>query len=726
MPLTALARLGPYEIIELIGAGGTGEVYRAIDPRLNRTVAIKLLKGLDIDRLGREAQAVAALNSPNICAIYDVGENYLVMEYVEGTAIKGPLPVKECIHLATQIASALEVAHSKGIIHRDLKPANILVTQGRVKLLDFGHAKHFSSDLADADPVTLAGTVLGTAAYMSPEQAQGHPVDPRADVFSFGLILYEMLSGRRAFSGETVLDVLNAIVHGEPRPLETTPELQAIVARCLRKEQADRFQSITEVKTALQQIPTQDLQKQPSIAVLPFSNLSADPDNEYFSDGLTEEIINELAHIPGLRVTARTSTFVFRKRDVDIRRIAETLNVQTLLEGSVRQSGTKIRVTAQLINAADGYHLWSKTYDREMAEVFLIQDDIATAIAKALQLRLYHNSTVSIPAYEAYLKARYYLWKVAPESLPQSRQCYEEAIALDPEFALAHCGYAEYYLVLTLLGMVPATEGMPAARANARRALDIDPALPEAHAVLGAVATLYDHDGHEAERRFELAVSREAASSSMVCILRGFYYFLGKGQVKEAVAELERALRDDPLNATLHHLLGVCLLEDDRCTEASREFHEALELDEHYLWAMVMLTAENWSRGMNTEARVWAERAYSLMYWHPMCTGLFAGMLTLVGESTQATKILEKLGDGESCDHSFGLTVFHLLVGELEKAGYWLAKVVQQNCVAGLFQLIHSPLGRSLMSSPQWPALAKTVNLPMTIATPPFSTGGGG
>jgi serine/threonine-protein kinase len=697
--------LGPYRIDTLVGSGGTGDVYKATDTRLNRTVAVKVLKGPDVDRIRHEAQVIAALNHPHICAIYDVGDGYLVMEYVEGLPIKGPLSIQDCLHYATQVVTAVDSAHSQGIIHRDLKPANIILSHGAVKLLDFGHAKQLSSDPVDGGPPTLEGTLLGTAAYMSPEQASGKTADPRSDIFSFGAVLYEMLSGRRAFTGNTVLDVLNNIVHTEPRPLETIPELRRIVRRCLCKDPAKRFQSMSEVKDALAHVPTGEMpEKRPSMAVLPFANLSADPGNEYFSDGLTEEIISELSQIPGLRVTARTSAFAFRKRDEDIRKIAETLDVETVLEGSVRQSGAKLRISAQLISAADGCHLWAKTYDRDLTEIFDIQDDIAGAIARALQLRLYRGSMVSIPAHEAYLKARYYMAKRTLESLALSRQCYEQAISLDDTFALAHSGYAAYHLVRTLLGITPGDEGMPIARARARKALSIDPGLPEAHAILGTVATLYDHDRHEAERQFELAIAREGVPPEGH-ILHASYYFLATGQAEEAAEELERALREDPLNSALHYKLGVCRLGSGE--EAAPQFREALELDPNFTLAMVMLSIEYWWRGMNAEALAWAEKAHSLTPEDVMTAGLLAGMLVLNGDPARAKRVVSELGDGQAHGSPIGLMIFDSLVGETQTAKYWLEQAIRQYCDASAFELLHTPLCKGLASDSWWALLSK-------------------
>jgi serine/threonine protein kinase/tetratricopeptide (TPR) repeat protein len=715
MPLTSETRLGPYELTELLGSGGTGDVYKAIDTRLNRTVAVKLLKGPDTARLVREAQLIAALNDAHICAVYDIGPDYLVMEYVEGIPIKGPLPLIESLNLATQIAAALEAAHSQGIIHRDLKPRNILVNHGIVKLLDFGHAKLLSSSPAD-DPVTLPGSILGTAAYMSPEQAQGKSADFRSDIFAFGIVLYEMFSGRQPFTGDTVLDVLNSIVNSEPRTLDTSLDLNGIVMRCLRKDPADRFQSMGEVTGALAQIRIKESksEEQPSIAVLPFSNLSDDPENEYFCEGLTEEIINKLSQIPALRVTARTSAFAFRKQGEDIRKIAEILGVHTILEGSVRKSGTRLRVTPQLIKAADGYHVWSTTYDRERSEVFAIQDDISEAIARALQVRVYHGPTSSIPAYEAFLKARYHLWKMTPESFARSRECYEQAIALDPEFALAYSGYAGYYLLRGLLGMDAADEAMPAARTNARKALEIDRFISEAHVVLATVAIVYDYDLHEAQRQFELAMGRETVPPS-ARMFHAFYYLLPRGKPEEAVREVQQGLRDDPLNPTLHFVLGVSLLEIGSDDAAFREFHESLELDQNYVQSMAALAMAYFSRGLTSDALTWAERRHSLRPEDPLSIGLYAGLLVVSGDETLARKVIEKLGNGQSFGSPFGLTIFNILIGNIDEVAHWLEMMMQQHFGAGVFYILHGPLGKGLLSSPSWPELVKNLKIPETI-----------
>ena len=542
MSLCAGTKLGPYELLAPIGAGGMGEVWKARDTRLNRIVAVKRLKGPHTARFEQEARAIAALNHPHICQIFDIGPDYLVLEYIDGQPLlsqanPGPLEVEEAVRLARQIAEALDAAHRKGVVHRDLKPANILVTaEGSVKLLDFGLAKQaaLSGETATDETGTIEGTVMGTVAYMAPEQAAGKPLDARSDVFSFGAVLYELLSGRQAFRGENAISTMAAILHTEPRPLDAPAALQQILKRCLAKPPAERYQTMAELLESLREafrkaVQTEmPAQQQPSIAVLPFANIGADNENEYFSDGLAEEIINFLAQIPGLKVTARTSAFAFRGKEQDIRKIASALGVASILEGSVRRFGNRIRVTAQLINAADGYHLWSQRYDREMADLFDLQDEIAQAIASALQVKLsgapapFEQYKPNLPAYEALLKARHYLGSFRPDLLPRIKEYFEQAIALDPKFALAHCEYGGYFGAMALVGTLPANHALPMMRSLAQTALELDPSLPEGHAMLGYVAACLDYDWKEGERRFRLAMARDP-----IPVFVRLYYVMG-------------------------------------------------------------------------------------------------------------------------------------------------------------------------------------------------------
>jgi len=733
IPWTAGTQLGPYMLLLPIGSGGMGEVWKARDTRLNRIVAVKRLKEEHRKRFEQEARAIAALNHPHICQLYDVGPDYLVMEHIEGTPPQFPLPADTAVQLAIQIASALEEAHSRGIIHRDLKPANILVTaSGTAKLLDFGLAKPVTATDSDVTRNTMDGAVMGTAAYLSPEQAEGKPLDARSDIFSFGAVLYEMLSGSRAFEGSSMAQVLSAVLRDDPRPLQhVPPALQRIVSRCLAKEPGQRFPTMSDVKSALEQVPVKSSDSEASIAVLPFTNMSADKENEYFSDGLAEEIINALTHIPGLKVTARTSAFAFRGKEQDIRKIAQALDVRTILEGSVRRAGNRIRVMAQLINAANGYHLWSERYDREMSDVFAIQDEIAQAIAAALQVTLSGESvtvrryTPRLPAYEAYLKALYYAQKLTPESMSRSRDCFEEAILLEPEFALAHSAFGNYFAQLAIYGLLPAHEAMPRVRIEARKALDIDPSLPEAHAMLGLVAALYDYDWTEAGRRFQLATACEPVSAQ-VRYYYGFYYLFTVGRYKEAVEQQERARKEDPLNLLSRVQLAPSLRAAGRYADALSELHKVRQLDENFWPLSFLLGIVHASQGNFAEAAPYAEKAYSLAPWMTVNIGLFAAMLKRTGDVKWSDELLQKLLPGEAYAAPLGLAHFYLYSGELDKAIDWSEKAIEQRQPAVLFFLnVHV---QQLRSSPRWPGLARLLNLPSTTglgleSRPPYNAG---
>ena len=480
MSLTPGRRLGAYDVVSLLGSGGMGEVYRAHDSRLKRDVALKVLH-LDSEdarfRFEREARALAALNHPNIVTIHSVEEvdgiPFLTMELVEGEPLSaritpGGIPLGAVLELAVPIAEALSAAHRKGIIHRDLKPGNIMTTaDDHVKILDFGLAKalSLSADTVTVDQ-TVAGITLGTIAYMSPEQARGEMLDPRSDLFSFGVVLFELASGRRPFSGETNLSVLASILD-RPAPAlgGAHAGLDPIIARALSKKPASRYQRAEELLSDLRALRSGTRLAAatarpagPSIAVLPFANMSAEPDQEYFCDGMAEELISALARIKGLSVAARTSSFLFKQRTVDIREIGERLMVQTVLEGSVRKIGNRLRVSAQLINVHDGYQIWAERYDSNIDDVFAIQDEIAHAITESLKIALarpsdepiVRQSTANLDAYHAYLRGRFFVNRLTGqfEALFAARDAFQEAVTLDPDYAAAYAGLSEAYCSL--------------------------------------------------------------------------------------------------------------------------------------------------------------------------------------------------------------------------------------------------------------------------------------
>jgi serine/threonine protein kinase/Tfp pilus assembly protein PilF len=715
MPLSAGDKLGPYEILALLGAGGMGEVYRARDPRLKRDVAIKISAHQFSERFEREAQAIAALNHPNICQIYDVGPNYLVMECIEGAPLKGPLPLEECLQYATQIASALESAHQKNIVHRDLKLGNILQTGTGVKVLDFGLAKvteaKKSVGAAQTISFTEAGTFLGTAAYMSPEQAKGEDVDARSDIFSFGVVLYEMLSGRQPFAAGSFVETISAILRDEPAALDAPANVSGIVMRCLRKSQVERFQTMSEVRAALEKAITTPGEKTPSIAVLPFANLGGDQDNEYFSDGLAEEIINFLAQIPGLKVTARTSAFAFKGKTEDIRKIAEALGVAAILEGSVRRSGNRLRVTAQLINAQDGYHLWSQRYDRQMADLFDLQDEIAQAIASALHVKLSGTPAPykpSLPAYEALLKARYFYGTFRPDLLPQAKQCFEQAIALDPKFSLARCEYGNYFWGMALAGALPANQALPMIRSIAEKALELDASLSDAHAMSGMVAACLEYDWKEAERRFRLALSRDLVTSNV----RLYYslYLLLVGRPAEAVQQTEHGLHEDPLNLLLQNNRAAYLSAAGRDAEATEALREVLELNPTLVLSQLALAGLHASRGEFDQAMALCKRAYTAAPL-PSAIGWLAGLLKRGGDTRAAEELLRKLQPSDAFGVPRALSVYHWILGEFDAQAEWLEKAIDQHDPYGLIYL-RLWYGTELRSTRHWARLMRKLNLP--------------
>jgi eukaryotic-like serine/threonine-protein kinase len=728
MALVSGTRLGPYEIGAQIGAGGMGEVYRARDTRLGRDVAIKVLPAVfaaDPDRLRRfehEARAIAALNHPHICQIHDVGQGYLVLEYVEGEPLHGPMAVDQAVRLALQIASALEAAHQRGILHRDLKPANVLVTGSsgssdppRAKLLDFGIAKLMGALEGEAEDLTrtIEGAVVGTAAYMSPEQAEGKALDARSDIFSFGAVLYEMLSGTRAFAGHTSAQVVSAVMRDDPPQLQTPAALDGIVRRCLQKASEQRFQAMADVKTALEQLSAKPADPRRSIAVLSFADMSAGRDHEWFSDGLAEEIINALTRIPDLKVIARTSAFAFKGRQEDIRRIAEALGVAHVLEGSVRKAGTRVRVTAQLITAADGSHLWSERYDREMVDVFALQDEISHAIAGALQVALVGQPgparhTPKMPAYEAVLKGRHHMLRHTPSSFARANDCFEQAISIDPLYAKPHANLGSSYLFSAMLGLRSLREAMPLIRAEANEALALDPSDPSPHSLLASVAAAYEYDWKAAAEHFAMALAGASVSSDAHWAYASLY-LQPLGRFNEAVSHMEHAVERDPVNAHWRGVLASHLTHARRYEEAIRQAKEALEIDESSLAPPVTLGEAFISLGRWEEAAAVLEKSHRLHPQEAMSTGMLAGALVQMGQQERANGLMRDLG--EAPRPLMGRVLYHLACSEMDQAADWYERAINARDPFALV-FANVPFADAFRASARWPKLARMMNLP--------------
>jgi TolB-like protein/Tfp pilus assembly protein PilF/predicted Ser/Thr protein kinase len=614
-------RLGPYEVVGFLGAGGMGEVYKARDTRLDRTVAIKMLPGdfaSDAERarrFEREARTISKLNHPHICALYDVGQHdgstFLVMEYLEGESLaerlrKGLLPLEEALRYAGQIAEALAEAHQQGIVHRDLKPANVMLTRKEAKLLDFGIAKvravSEQAPIATATEATAERVIVGTPQYMSPEQLEGKPVDGRTDVFAFGVLLYQMITGRKPFQGASTTELIAAIVKSEPPPISPSAPrwLDDVVRRCLAKDPADRWPSFAELLASLDQahqpparrrvvvllsavatvaviaaavgvwtrrgghagvVPTAEASRK-SIAVLPFQNLSADPENAYFAEGMTEDILTQLAKIHDLKVIARTSVMRYKDTRKPVREIASELGVATVLEGSVRRAANRVRITGQLIDASTEEQLWAETYDRELADVFAIQSEVAQRIAAALkasltpedEARIAERPTGNIEAYDLYVKGRALYYHYRKEDNEEAIDLFRRALAADPQFALAQAGLSDGLMQRQgrFGGFEPAD--LEAAEAAARKAVELNPHLAEAHKALALTMTARGrlHDAlAENERSVELqqGTGFVAVANLANCLLR-------LGRFDEALAWGRRSAEHDPTSVVTPQVLG--------------------------------------------------------------------------------------------------------------------------------------------------------------------------
>jgi eukaryotic-like serine/threonine-protein kinase len=720
--------LGPYEILSPIGAGGMGEVWKARDTRLGRIVAIKKVKELHSERFKQEARSIAALNHTNICQLFDIGPDYLVLEYVDGKPLSNPLPEREAVRLAIQIATALEAAHKKGIVHRDLKPANIMVTdEGTVKLLDFGLAKIYEQEAASTQsptadfPATQAGAVLGTVAYMSPEQAQGQPADGRSDIFSFGLVLYEMLSGRRAFAGESPAAIIAALLKEELPPLQASPSLDKIVRQCLSKQPSGRYQTISEVKTALEKIFAEkatitNADSRPSIAVLPFVNMSGDKEQEYFSDGLAEEIINALTKIPGLKVPARTSSFYFRGKETDIQEISTKLKVNNILEGSVRRSGNRIRITAQLINAADGYHLWSERYDRELTDVFAIQDEISRAIAEKFRVQLLGDRqlvkrhTENVEAYSVYLNGNYQLFKFTAGSMAKSKEYFDQAISIDPNYALAWQGLALYYWWSGYLGFMPSNETNAQCLRAVTKALECDETLAEAHSLLATLlAGKYDWVG--SEREFLNALKLDPDSADVLANYSQ-YYLIPMQRLAEVITASRKALELDPLSPHLQTHLGIWYWFAQQYDRSIAHYANALEIDPQYHWAYMFMglsyiAIERYDEGVRA-----CETAVQIVQRNQISLGILGWAYARVARIGEAQAILEELQELKNFSYvspsSFVWT--YLALGEIDKGFDWMERAVDEHDPMALQIPIH-PEFIPLRSHPRYHALLRKMNL---------------
>jgi serine/threonine protein kinase/Tfp pilus assembly protein PilF len=748
--------LGRYQVVSRLGGGGMGDVYRARDTILHREVALKVLAGEAISRPDRkqrfivEAQAASALNHPNIIVIYDIGSeqalDYIAMELVRGRTLDSlitgsGLPVRDVIRYGEQIASAIAAAHGAGIVHRDLKPANVMITDdGVAKVLDFGLAKLTQNTWSDSGVTlsraapTVEGTVLGTVAYMSPEQAEGRPVDARSDIFSFGAVLYEMTSGRRAFHADSAMSTMAAILRDQPAPLrghvkDVPAELDALVLRCLEKVPERRYQSMVEVRMSLGRIRDAISSSGPreraesaqasaaSIAVLPFANLSADKENEYFSDGLAEEILNQLAKIPDLRVTARTSSFAFRGKDEDVRTVANILNVDTVLEGSVRRAGNRVRVAVQLIKASEGYQLWSERYDRDLTDIFAIQDEISTAIVNSLRERfgcaigacykLRH--TPPIEAYNALLLGRYHRFRFTTDSYAQARQAFERAAELDPEYADAYANLAVFHIAEWALDITEPRAAIENARRTASKALELDPSIGLAHAVLGAIKGGADYDWPRAEARFAKALELDPNSPD-IHVQYGYWFLRPQKRFHDARQQYRTALESDPLSTFARYAIAESYFFEGKFEQALEACRSLLELDPNYWPPRTMGANALAFMGRAEESREWIAKARALAPGDLNIRTITAWLSAVNGDPGPARDVAGELESREGWRRMPGmLAMIYGALGDVDRAFIEAGQMIETRVARALW--IIGPAHRALQQHPRYPELLGRMHL---------------
>jgi len=672
--------LGHYRVGRLIGAGGMGEVYEAEDLQLRRRVALKVLPAAvaaDAERLARftrEARALAALNHPGIVTIYSVdeseGEHFFTMELVDGRTLATcipttGLPTGRLLDLAIPLADALAAAHERGIVHRDLKPGNVMVTgDGRVKVLDFGLARMFAlagdAEAASTLDQTQDGQMIGTVPYMSPEQFAGKQADARSDLFSLGVVLYEMAGGRRPFAGASPGAVMLAVMQATPTSLtvlnpELPDELVRLVDRCLEKDPNRRPASVAEVRAALeacrrglatspQAAPSSDVPKAPSVAVLPFADMSPARDQEYFCDGIAEEIINALTQLEGLQVTARTSSFAFKGKLEDVREIGRRLGVGAVLEGSVRKAGERLRITVQLINVADGYHLWSERFDRGAEDIFAIQDEISLGVVTKLKVKLMAGETGALArrheptqdAYHLYLKGRYFLYRRYTGDLQRAIEHFERAIVADPDYAAPHLGLSETFSVLGLWGFLPPGESLGRAKAEAARVIELDDTMVGGHLGLATVLFFHEWDWVGAQRHFQLALRLPAGTGSGSFLFS--MYQLATGHPREALEAARRGVEREPLSPMVHTQAAAAHVGVGDIEGAVEFLEKALELDSEMPMAL-------WWLGVCRGAQGRLEEAITLLR-AAVDRGLIAGLmflpqiLVLAGKEEEARSVV--------------------------------------------------------------------------------------
>jgi len=744
MPLATGDKLGPYEITAKIGEGGMGEVYKAHDPRLDRTVALKVSKAEFTERFTREARTVAQLNHAHICTLHDVGPNYLVMEYIEGSPLKGPLPLDQTIRYAAQICDALDAAHRKGITHRDLKPANILVTkagsQSSIKLLDFGLAK-----VGPTGPVvpldeevtgmafTGAREILGTIYYMAPEQLEGKPADARSDIFSFGLVLYEMLTGKRAFDGASPATVIAAIVERPAPSISTvaTPALDRLLQRCLAKDPDDRWQSARDLKAELawmastsesgkiaSSVTPPSSQAIDSIAVLPFTNASNDPDTEYLCDGITESIMNSLAQIGRLRVTPRGTVFRYKGRDLDPQAAGLELSVRAVLTGRVIQRGETLVVGTELLDVQAGSQLWGERYNRKISDIFALEEEIARKISESLRVkltgdeksRLAKRSTENTEAYQLYLRGRHHWVKRTVDQLKTAVTYFQQAIDKDPSYALAYAGLADCYAIFGAYSILQPRDAYARAKAAAVAAVAFDEDLAEGYTSLGFIHAYFDWNWAEGARNFQRAIKLNPGYW-----VTPYWYSMvlnSMSRHEEAERQIEHALELEPHSPSIMFAAAVNSTCADRYGEAIERCLKGLEYEDYPLLRFWLGVAYLMT-GRQEDAIRELEKTAAMFSRTSMSLGALGHAYAVSGNREGASAILRELlerYEREPVD-LLQLTLIYVGLGDNESALAWLEKACDAK--GGLLTILigGDPRLDPLRSEPRFQNVLKRMNL---------------